>query len=456
MRSETIPSEQVIVASTLATSSVDFQSLIANRIESSLAKYFVSISQLVSLMSQPNEFENFGFVSVQILWIDRARFRIINLDIENCLDLRNKQKTITRLTKANFLFVLNSLDSQDSDSSDARSSLPKVSDVKPKKCETDAMPQSSHRSNRHNRSDEKSSSSSKEVDRYKSDKSKESSGRDRFTEKTRDKTDKHRNRDRDRERDRDRREKGRSRPEKDDKYSRHRDNRSDSRRDRNDRTDRNDQRRSDKDRYDRGRDRHNNTRSKSKSRSRSRDNGSRDNLPPPRSYQHDRSAIKEPPKSLMSLQLPQMPLVTASVTKQITPAPTTTTTATTTIVAATAPPNLISPLLASARYTEQMQKRKLLWGNKKVEGEQQTTNNRWEQTKFSQDSDGKMATKFLRLMGMKDAPKVAEDETQKAPDSIKKQTEMLSTMEQQYEVARQMTHTMRGMGLGFGTQPRNY
>lgn len=162
----------------------------------------------------------------------------------------------------------------------------------------------------------------------------------------------------------------------------------------------------------------------------------------------------------MSLQLPQMPLVAASVSKQMTPLATSTvaiTAAAAAAAATAAPPNLISPLLASARYTEQMQKRKLLWGNKKpVEGEQQTTNNKWEQTKFSQDSDGKMATKFLRLMGMKDAPKVADDETQKAPDSIKKQNEMLSTMEQQYEVARQMTHTMRGMGLGFGTQPRNY
>lgn len=145
----------------------------------------------------------------------------------------------------------------------------------------------------------------------------------------------------------------------------------------------------------------------------------------------------------MSLQLPKMPLPTPSATKPVEPV--------------LAPPNIISPLLASARYTEQMQKRKLLWGNKKVEGEQQqATNNRWEQTRFSQDSDGKMASKFLRLMGMKDAPKVADDETQKAPDSIKKQNEMLSSMEQQYEVARQMTHLSRGMGLGFGTQPRNY
>lgn len=162
----------------------------------------------------------------------------------------------------------------------------------------------------------------------------------------------------------------------------------------------------------------------------------------------------------MSLQLPQMPLAATSATKPIVQ-PIATGTA--------APPSLISPLLASARYTDQMQKRKLLWGNKKVDGEQQqTTNNRWEQAKFSQDSDGKMASKFLRLMGMKDgaAKAVVEDEqtaggkgaaaASSAPDSIKKQNEMLSSMEQQYEVARQMTHTMRGMGLGFGTQPRNY
>ena len=31
----------------------------------------------------------------------------------------------------------------------------------------------------------------------------------------------------------------------------------------------------------------------------------------------------------------------------------------------------------------------------------------------------------------------------------KKQAELFSNMEQQYEVARTTTHTMRGMGLGF-------
>lgn len=71
--------------------------------------------------------------------------------------------------------------------------------------------------------DEKPSSSSKELDRYKSDKSKECSSRDRISDKIRDKAEKHRNRDKDRERDRERdrhsRDKGRSRPDKEEKYS---------------------------------------------------------------------------------------------------------------------------------------------------------------------------------------------------------------------------------------------
>lgn len=156
--------------------------------------------------------------------------------------------------------------------------------------------------------------------------------------------------------------------------------------------------------------------------------------------------------------------------------------------------NFTSPLLVSARYTEQMQKRKMLWSHKKtatavVESSSAAddanaaaanaaasaaaaatkpaavvtlpiTTNKWEMTKFSQDTDGKVASKFLRLMGMKDAPKVAAAAAAAAtkatadgqPDVIQKQNEMFSTMEHQYEVARQVTHTMRGMGLGFGSQ----
>lgn len=58
-------------------------------------------------------------------------------------------------------------------------------------------------------------------------------------------------------------------------------------------------------------------------------------------------------------------------------------------------PGAINPV----KYADQVQKRKLLWGNKKTEQEQAA---KWETAKFSQDSDGRVASKFMRLMGIKD------------------------------------------------------
>lgn len=126
--------------------------------------------------------------------------------------------------------------------------------------------------------------------------------------------------------------------------------------------------------------------------------------------------------------------------------------------------NFTAPILISPRYTEQMQKRKLLWSSKKSAASCSaksdaaekpaaplTTTNKWEQTKFVADTDGKVASKFLRLMGMKDAQKAVAEADGKS-DVIQQQNEMFTTMQHQYDVARQVTHTMRGMGLGFGSQ----
>lgn len=142
--------------------------------------------------------------------------------------------------------------------------------------------------------------------------------------------------------------------------------------------------------------------------------------------------------------------------------------------------NFTAPsILASARYTEQMQQRKQLWSHKKAAITTPTaptavaepsaaplTTNKWEETRFSQDNDGKVASKFLRLMGMKDVPAKAgasdsgstsgDTKSSSGADPLSKQSEMFHTMEHQYEVARQVTHTMRGMGLGFGSQPRPF
>lgn len=116
--------------------------------------------------------------------------------------------------------------------------------------------------------------------------------------------------------------------------------------------------------------------------------------------------------------------------------------------------NFTSSVLTNARYTEQLHKKKLIWGSKKTTSETATTNNKWEAAKFSQDSDGKVASKFLRLMGMKNAPAVAAKTSDDGNSSVENREKMFSSMEQQYEIARQATHTMRGMGLGFGSQSR--
>ena len=63
---------------------------------------------------------------------------------------------------------------------------------------------------------------------------------------------------------------------------------------------------------------------------------------------------------------------------------------------------------------------------------------------------GKVASKFKRLMGIRGNTEASGQ----GVDVLRKQEEMFSSMEQQYEVARTATHTMRGVGLGFGSFQR--
>lgn len=61
----------------------------------------------------------------------------------------------------------------------------------------------------------------------------------------------------------------------------------------------------------------------------------------------------------------------------------------------------------------------------------------------------------MRLMGIKSAPKSGDADgdtataVEKHGPDVKSRQAMFSSMEQQYEVARQVTHTMRSVGLGF-------
>ncbi|KAA0183277.1 hypothetical protein HAZT_HAZT002992 [Hyalella azteca] len=75
----------------------------------------------------------------------------------------------------------------------------------------------------------------------------------------------------------------------------------------------------------------------------------------------------------------------------------------------------------------------------------------WSSTTFNNDSDGKMAEKFKRLMGVKDTAATSNKSGGSSAGSKlnEVQEDMFSNMERQYEVARLATHTHKGYGLGF-------
>ncbi|KAF5284660.1 hypothetical protein FQR65_LT13491 [Abscondita terminalis] len=113
----------------------------------------------------------------------------------------------------------------------------------------------------------------------------------------------------------------------------------------------------------------------------------------------------------------------------------------------------------TGRFTEQIQRRKLLWQKKDnktapaadVRPVMPQGQKVWQNTTFAQDTDGKVANKFKRLMGIKEQEMGMGKSTN---ENLKKQEEMFTSMEAQYEVARTATHTMRGVGLGFGSFQR--
>ncbi|XP_063368714.1 arginine/serine-rich coiled-coil protein 2 [Cydia amplana] len=101
------------------------------------------------------------------------------------------------------------------------------------------------------------------------------------------------------------------------------------------------------------------------------------------------------------------------------------------------------------KILDQVAKRKLLWAHKKEEKSEAEKAAPWTGTRFAADQDGKQASKFMRLMGIRDPDAVKQEVPEKTVDPIKKQEELFQAMQAQYEVARATTHTMRGVGLGF-------
>ncbi|XP_013781116.1 arginine/serine-rich coiled-coil protein 2-like isoform X2 [Limulus polyphemus] len=120
-------------------------------------------------------------------------------------------------------------------------------------------------------------------------------------------------------------------------------------------------------------------------------------------------------------------------------------------------PAAVNPL----KYAEQQQKRKLLWQATKEKEKAPASSTLWEKLSFSQDQDGKMTAKFRKLMGIKEEggdvgcseSVEGNPQPQTEDEALKQQESLFRDLDQQYEIARMSTHTHRGVGLGYSSQP---
>ncbi|CAJ0941282.1 unnamed protein product, partial [Mesorhabditis belari] len=126
------------------------------------------------------------------------------------------------------------------------------------------------------------------------------------------------------------------------------------------------------------------------------------------------------------------------------------------------------PAWATSRvkeHAEKLKERKLIWHGKKdgeaeqaEEGEsssmdQQAAKNMgmWSSAIAATGVDNKQAEKFKRLLGFKGAASQQAPQTSSADVSAEreKQKNMLKSLDRQFAIARETTHTGRGLGLGF-------
>jgi len=96
-----------------------------------------------------------------------------------------------------------------------------------------------------------------------------------------------------------------------------------------------------------------------------------------------------------------------------------------------------------------MVKRKKLWNKSDKSGstDSKSDNNAlWSSMSLG---DAKKNEKFAKLMGIKPCDKPVHN--QRTDEVIKNQSELFTNLDLQYQQAREMTHTKRGVGLGFSS-----
>ncbi|XP_052801313.1 arginine/serine-rich coiled-coil protein 2-like [Mya arenaria] len=115
-------------------------------------------------------------------------------------------------------------------------------------------------------------------------------------------------------------------------------------------------------------------------------------------------------------------------------------------------PAAVNPL----KYAEQIKKRKLLWAKKdEVKEKNDQIETQWKSA-FIEEDDGKTASKFRKLMGIKGqaaegGEELTEDIQKLSEEQRRKHQELFDRLDQEYSFARMTTHTQRGVGLGFSS-----
>ncbi|CDW54050.1 SMAP domain containing protein [Trichuris trichiura] len=96
---------------------------------------------------------------------------------------------------------------------------------------------------------------------------------------------------------------------------------------------------------------------------------------------------------------------------------------------------------------QQVQERKRLWQSNKAE---KKISSQWQQLISSCDNR-QTANKFCKLMGIKGDAIIDNDPTCAEKQECDRNSRVMENLDRQYAEARILTHTCRGMGLGYGS-----
>ncbi|KAM7535322.1 hypothetical protein Aperf_G00000093922 [Anoplocephala perfoliata] len=122
-------------------------------------------------------------------------------------------------------------------------------------------------------------------------------------------------------------------------------------------------------------------------------------------------------------------------------------------------PSFYNPMsVNAAKLAEQQQKRKLLWSRKAVdpskEAKEEAKSTMWKTTSMvAGKGDSAAAAKFCKLMGIHESanPNGKTAPSSEALNQAREQADLFRKLEHEYEQSRTLTHTQRGVGLGYSS-----